>query len=32
MCEGIKGRVKQQAATKLALKQQSRIKGAYSAG
>jgi hypothetical protein len=32
MCEGIKGRIKQQAATKLALKQQSRIKGAYSAG
>ncbi|MGC9974358.1 MAG: hypothetical protein ABSC36_03055 [Gaiellaceae bacterium] len=32
MCEGIKGRIKQTAVIKLALKQQSRIKGAYSAG
>lgn len=32
MVEGIKGRIKLAAATKLALKQQSRIRGAYSAG
>jgi hypothetical protein len=32
LCEGIKGRIQQAAAFKLALKQQSRIKGAYSAG
>jgi hypothetical protein len=31
-CEGIKGRMEQTTVTKLALKQQSRIKGAYSAG
>jgi hypothetical protein len=32
MCEGIKGLIKKSAAFKLALKQQSRIRGAYSAG
>ena len=32
MCEGIKGRLTQKSVFKLALKQQSRIKGAYSAG
>jgi hypothetical protein len=32
MCEGIKGRIDKSAATKLLLKQQSRIKGAYAAG
>lgn len=31
-CEGIKGRITQKAVIKLVLKQQSRIKGAYSAG
>jgi len=32
MCEGLKGRISQAAVTKLALKQQSRIKAAYAAG
>jgi len=32
MCEGIKGRITKQAAIKLVLKQQSRIKAAYAAG
>ncbi|MGD0273866.1 MAG: hypothetical protein ABSB96_09080 [Gaiellaceae bacterium] len=32
MCEGIKSRITKNAAIKLVLKQQARIKGAYSAG